>query len=147
MLKLKIYKTKIPSDINIMCATINEILRYLQSACEVISEDTLFEVKVILNELILNAIKHGNQEMGDRFVKIAAAVTKSGRMFLVIEDEGQGYDYKCIAKNAVNSLGDEDSCEMKVSGRGLIIVANLSEKLRLNKKGNRIVILKRLLYE
>ena len=56
------FKTKIPSDINIMCPTIKEILFYLKDTFVTVSEDTHFEIKVILNELILNAIRHGNKE-------------------------------------------------------------------------------------
>ena len=62
-----------------------------------------FELKVILNELILNAIKHGNKNEFSKKVKISVSISKSGYVFFLIEDEGEGYDYKCKLMNNVIS--------------------------------------------
>lgn len=144
MLKFKIHRTKIPSNINIICPTINEIFCYLRDAYGVISEDIEFEIKVVLNELILNAIKHGNKENSNKYVKIAVAINSENQLLLIIEDEGQGYNSDCLLENTICSIEDIDLCEMKVSGRGLMIVKNLCDKVKINKKGNRIIILKKL---
>lgn len=138
------YKTKIPSDINNICPAIGEILCYLGNAYGAVQDDIAFEVKVILNELILNAIRHGNKEDCNKYVKIEASITKKNNLLLIIEDEGQGYDHSQLFNKESYSITDIDLCDLKVSGRGLLIVTNLCDKVRFNKKGNRIIVLKKL---
>jgi serine/threonine-protein kinase RsbW len=102
-----------------------------------------FELKVILNELIINAIKHGNNSDVSKKVKTSITISKSGFVFIIIEDEGEGYDYKCRVRNkdiAVN----EDFCDLKETGRGIVIVSNLCDKIKFNKKGNKVIVMKRL---
>jgi serine/threonine-protein kinase RsbW len=145
LVKLKMYKTKIPSDINIICPTIYDILCYISDNFGSVSDDTEFEIKVVLNELILNAIKHGNREIKGNFVKIAVAITEENKILIIVEDEGQGYNYSYLLNDEPCPVNDADLLEMKVSGRGLLIVTNLCERVRFNKKGNRIMIVKKLI--
>lgn len=144
MKTLKTYLCKIPSNVDCLCSAVKDIIAYLNDTYGTIDESVLFEVKVILNELILNAIKHGNKECCEKLVKISAGVTMDERAFIIIEDEGDG----CLDLSGFN----EDRCRdepidffnLKETGRGIIIVNSLCDRVKFNKKGNKIVILKKL---
>jgi len=142
--KLKGFSCNVPGSISNVREAVEEVICYLQNIYGSIEECTLFELKVILNELILNAIKHGIREDDSKYVKIAASLTKDGCAVLTVEDEGEGYDYRCVI-NRNNTVQDlMDICNAKETGRGILIVKNLCDSIRFNKKGNRIIVVKKL---
>ena len=145
MKTLKSYKNKIPSDIKAVCVTINEIIEFFQSNLGPISEYNLFELKVILNELIINAVKHGNKCDPLKFVSIDAGICPQNYVYMVVEDQGEGYDYKSMA-SCENSDTYSEGClfDLKETGRGILIVKSLCENVKFNEKGNKIVVFKKI---
>lgn len=143
MLKLLKYQNEIPSDIAYICGLITNMLTFIEDDFGPINDCTQFELKVILNELILNAIKHGNKCDISKKVKVSINLTKRGCVFFLIEDEGEGYDYNCRIKNKNIDI-KEDFCDLKETGRGIIIVSNICDKIRFNRKGNKVIVLKKL---
>lgn len=139
-----VYNCKIPGNINNVSCVVKDVVQCLQSVYGFIEECTLFELKVILNELILNAIKHGNKEDDSKFVKILVGLTKKDNAILLIEDCGKGFNYRCLMEMDQNDCIFDDICEMKETGRGILIVKNLSDRMKFNGKGNRVVIVKKL---
>ena len=97
----------------------------------------MFEIKVILNELLQNAIRHGNKEDSSKEVKIRAGIDNSF-VYFIIEDEGKGFDINCNGQ----SESFMDICDLKENGRGILIVKNLCDRVKYNSKGNKIVVLK-----
>lgn len=138
------FNTKIPSDTNYICDTVAHILSFFEEIRGSLDECTLFELKVILNELLVNAIKHGNGCDASKAVTITAAVAKGGYACFQIEDEGGGYECRVPAK-ASQTIGDiTDLCDLKETGRGLLIVSNLCDQIRFNRRGNKVVVLKKI---
>jgi serine/threonine-protein kinase RsbW len=138
------YKKEIPSDVNSMCELISGILTYVDDTYGKINDCVRFELKVILNELILNAIKHGNRNELSKKVKISVSILKSGYVLFLIEDEGEGYDYNCKLKKNVIVEIEEDCYDLKETGRGIHIVSNLCDKIKYNRKGNKVIALKKI---
>lgn len=142
--KLKGFNCKVAGDIKNVRQVVHDVICHLQHIYGAIEECTLFELKVILNELVLNAIKHGIKEDAGKHVRIAAGLTRDGSAVLMVEDEGEGYDYRCIIDKNKTAQDFINICDAKETGRGLLIVKNLCDRVRCNKKGNRIVVVKRL---
>lgn len=140
----KAYRCKIHGCISEVGAAVRDVLNHLQNTYGLIDDCMLFELKVILNELVLNAVKHGNQEDENKLVNIVSGVNRSGEFILLVEDEGTGYDYRCVQDR--NKLCEDfpELCNIREAGRGLMIVRSLCDKIYFNKKGNRIVIVKKL---
>jgi serine/threonine-protein kinase RsbW len=138
------YKKEIPSDVNSMCELISGILTFVDDTYGKINDCVRFELKVILNELILNAIKHGNRNELSKKVKISVSILKSGYVLFLIEDEGEGYDYNCKLKKNVIVEIEDDCCDLKETGRGIHIVSNLCDKIKYNRKGNKVIALKKI---
>lgn len=141
---LDVYSKAIPSRVEIVRGIVGEIIQYLLEHCKTIHEDVLFELKVILNELILNAIIHGNKENKDKLVEINAGITKSNYLVLAISDEGEGYDYNSCLKRCEKNVDAFSWCDMEEKGRGIQIVRGLCDNIRFNKEGNEIYIVKNL---
>jgi len=95
---LKVYSKAIPSRIEIVSGIVSEIIQNVLESCKTIHDDILFELRVILHELIINAIIHGNKENKDKLVEINAGITNGKRLVLVVSDEGEGYDYNSYLK-------------------------------------------------
>jgi serine/threonine-protein kinase RsbW len=141
---LKIYSCKISGDVSIVIYVVNDIIRRLQNTYGPIEEYTLFELKVILNELILNAIKHGNKNDCSKPIKVLAGLTKSDNAVVLVEDSGKGFDYNCIMNSNQDGSEIDDICNLKETGRGILIVKNLSNRMKYNYKGNRVIVIKKL---
>ena len=135
-----IYSSNISSELSNVRFVVWELINCLQHNCGELCEEVLFDLKVILNEVLINAILHGNRGDESKRVKIDAGITEKGDVFLVIEDEGTGYDFDEIcAKHKSAAANLDDIIE---SGRGIMIVKGLCDKIKVNKKGNKIAILK-----
>lgn len=136
----KVYRTVLGGSLKDFAIVIDTILKNLEKIFVDLDDCTHFEIKVILNELLVNAIKHGSNFDPDKNIRIASAIVNYKYFFLIIEDEGSGYCYDKIY------IQDEE-CKidnMLECGRGLIIVKSLCDRIKLNKKGNKIYILKKL---
>lgn len=139
------YSCIIASKFDNVSSAVSDITYYLKDVYGQIEECNLFEIKVILNELILNAIKHGNKCDCSKNVKVTAGITRSEHAFFMITDEGSGYDYQCMLEKPQFCLDDfTDICDIKETGRGIMIVKNLTEKLKFNRKGNKVLVIKKL---
>lgn len=134
---LKLCDLRIKSELCNVCNTVNKIVDFILECHGPLKEDVLFEIKVILNELLQNAIRHGNNEDSSKQVKIRAGIDNSF-VYFIIEDEGKGFDINCYGQteDLINI------CEMKENGRGILIVKNLCDRVKYNSKGNKIVVLK-----
>ena len=111
------------SDINNVKMTVEEILDSIKN---IVNENTFFNTKVILNELIINSILHGNQRDKNKQVIINLLINNSC-VTIEVSDEGTGNFYK------KKTCGEYDFCE---SGRGLMLVEGLSDKLEVS--GNKV---------
>jgi len=138
----RFYYVKFASDIGNIGSVINEILCRL-SCLNGVDDAFVFETKVILNELIVNAVKHGNNCSSNKSVKVSVSVINDQYLLFAIQDEGEGCPH-----NYAESDGRPDNinncCSLLESGRGIVVVKCLCEKLKFNKKGNRVLVLKRI---
>ena len=81
-----------------------------------LSDDYIFKIRLILDELIVNSYKHGNNKDFDKTIDVVIMVNKDSCM-IKVKDEGEGIYYqKCTDK-----LADH--------GRGIHLVKNLSDNL------------------
>jgi serine/threonine-protein kinase RsbW len=107
------------------------------------SEDDVFEARVILNELVHNSIKHAcSSRTGIIFIDISIKIINGCKLYIAVEDSGDGYDYQIILDRCEKQAKQTDC--FKESGRGIMIVKGLCDRLVFNKKGNKIAILKYL---
>ena len=118
-----VVEKRVNSDIRCGRRLIDDILRNIEG---ILDPDIFFNTKLILNELMINSVIHGNCGDLDKMINIKVYINKS-RVIIEVSDEGSGICYD------LKDCGEFDYLE---SGRGLMLVEGLSDKL--NVEGNTV---------
>ena len=100
------------------------------------SERAIFGMRLALEEVLTNAVRHGNQGDASKTVKVEARVTDEAAEFS-IEDEGEGF-----VPEAVPDCTDEANL-MRPGGRGVMLIKAYMTDVRYNDRGNRVTLVKR----
>jgi serine/threonine-protein kinase RsbW len=102
-----------------------------------VNEDTLFDIRLCVEEVVRNAIQHGSLDGSNAKVRIRYGI--SGGVFTIeVEDQGAGFDHG----NVPDPTREENI--MKGGGRGVYLVRHLMDKVEYNDKGNRVKLTKRI---
>lgn len=132
----------IKHDIKYLACLIKTVLNAIQAE-QFVSEDTLFEIKVILNELITNAICHGNNCEDDKRTYVKVKVLNGSYLYVCVKDEGCGFNHKLDLQELYSHV-DEKNKSFCEHGRGLLIVEQLSDRVKFNRFSNKVSIIKSL---
>jgi anti-sigma regulatory factor (Ser/Thr protein kinase) len=127
--KKYILKESYPSDQKKRKDIIDSLCRKI-AASSVRMAITAEELYLSLDEAITNAMEHGNRWDPRKTVDVTVT-TDSKNMYIVISDQGRGFDTKDIKA----SLNNRDILSSR--GRGIYII-NQFCKISWNKKGNQI---------
>jgi serine/threonine-protein kinase RsbW len=142
---LRVFYASISGDFNKFESTVRDVIKCLMTRNCTIMENTLFEIRVILNELITNAYKHGNKGDFRKHITVRAGMIRGEYALFAVEDEGEGYDYRLIFEEIAKRQNDRLLfCNVRENGRGLMIVNCLCDKMNFNKSGNKVTVLKKL---
>ena len=93
----------------------------------------LFGCRLALEEVLVNAIKHGNANDPAKSVEIHCRIGND-RVIVEIEDEGPGF-----APENVPDPTDEENLE-KPSGRGIMLMRAFMTRVEYVGKGNRVLL-------
>lgn len=124
------YKGSVCSDLELIKKFIDEILNKLQKTVD--NKDALFDIRLILNELVINSVLHGNAEVYTKCVKLRLEI-KGKKIRIEVVDEGEGIDF---------DIKSYDPGILKCGGRGLVLVKGLSDELYIDK--NKIIAIKEI---
>lgn len=124
------YDGTVCSDLDMVRNFVDEILKKLNYIIN--NNDIMFDIRLILNELVINGVFHGNNCISSKCVKLSLEV-KENKITIQVEDEGHGieYDFKTY-----------DPTDLKSCGRGLVIVNGLSDEFYIQK--NRVTAIKHI---
>jgi len=123
-----IYQRSICSDLEDIKIAMQDVINKLRNIIN--DEDLIFDIRLILNELVINSAIHGNKCNRDKSVELYLEL-KGNVLKIKIMDEGQGIDYD------IKSYNPE---ELKCCGRGLVIVNGLSDEFHIEK--NKVEVVK-----
>lgn len=124
---------EIPSDPQYIKQASTRVLHSIKELG--LDKDTIFDIKLCLEEAIINAIKYGNKCNKDLTVSISYSFS-DGRFEIAIRDQGKGFDYA----NIPDPRSDKNI--LKHGGRGLFLIRNLMDKVEFNNSGNEIKMVK-----
>ena len=110
---------KIQSNIDEVKYVVEDILLNIQND---LTENIIFNTKLILNELIIKGVIHGNHKDISKYLYINVLI-KNNCIIIEVSDEGLGIVYKH------KTFGEYDYDD---SGRGLMLVEGLSDKFKVN---------------
>jgi len=115
------------STMNNIDAVCEEASHYLRSAVDGI-EKQLFTINLVIREGLTNAVRHGNTNDPGKIVRFELSIIKKEMIKMMIEDEGDGFDWREQRKK--NLSDDQDH------GRGIIIMETYFSRYSYNEKGN-----------
>lgn len=87
--------------------------------------------KLVLRELLNNAIEHGNYNIAERPVLCNIDYIGDKRFKISVQDEGKGFDFN----NLVMALPDNPR---QIRNRGYALINAFSDQIDFNDKGNRV---------
>ncbi|HEX8323655.1 MAG TPA: ATP-binding protein [Tepidisphaeraceae bacterium] len=100
------------------------------------NSDSVFAIKLSLEEAVVNAIKHGNKLDASKRVYVEALVGPD-QVELTIEDEGPGF-----SRNEVPDPTSPENIE-KCSGRGILLIEAYMTSVDWSQDGRRMHMVKR----
>lgn len=127
-------KFVIPSDLSrsreVQTRILDEVMKYKYNS------DSLFAIKLSLEEAMVNAVKHGNKFDERKHVYIEALVGPS-QTEVIVEDEGPGFD-----RGIVPDPTAPENLE-KCSGRGILLIEAYMSSAAWSNNGRRLHMVKR----
>ncbi len=140
----RLYSRRINSDAAAVCREVNVILDRIDRLSH-LSDDDQFDVKVILSELLQNAIRHGNDMDQAKMIALDVTLDDQDTLEISVQDEGLGFDIeRVLSQKRVKSVEAEDVFALDEFGRGLLIIESLCDTVCRNDRGNRITIRKQM---
>ncbi len=121
----------IASSVNRAVELIGKVIEQLEQ--HQWSEKKVFGIHLVLEEALMNAIKHGNQGDESKLVATEFELTES-RFRARITDEGSGFKISEVP---------DPTCEENVglpTGRGLAMIRNYIDEVEYSEKGNSLLI-------
>jgi serine/threonine-protein kinase RsbW len=99
-------------------------------------EQSVFAIRLALEEALVNAAKHGNKLDPKKTVHVEAKVSGKSTE-IVIEDQGKGFDR--------SSVPDPCCTEnlLKCSGRGILLMEAYMDKVQYTRGGRRLRMVKK----
>ena len=115
---------------------VNDLIGQLFRRTE-LAADEIWELKLALHELGINAIEHGNKMNPDKQVRISCHIFED-RLEFDIEDEGEGFDFGTLPN---------PTCEegiVKNRGRGIFLVSQLVNEIKYENNGSKVRMIRYL---
>ena len=104
------YKGSVCSDLDLIKNFVDNILNKLDSVVD--NKETIFDIRLIMNELVINGVFHGNQCINNKQVDLGVDILDN-KIIIRVKDEGTGIDFDFSTYNPL---------ELRCSGRGLVLV-------------------------
>lgn len=93
--------------------------------------DTRFSLRLAMDEALINAIVHGNQNLEEKEVTVTAEYDRN-QISVTVSDEGEGFDRQQLYDPR------EEPYLQNANGRGVFLIRQFTHNMRFNEKGNAI---------
>lgn len=95
--------------------------------------DETHRAKLLINEVVVNAAKHGNRFDAGKQVLLDIDVCDH-RVDIRVEDEGEGFDPEAVPDpRTTQNLHREH-------GRGLLLIESLADEMNIEQEGRRVCV-------
>jgi serine/threonine-protein kinase RsbW len=132
------YEWHIKSNTAHVPPLVREVLAYVNRRFDNLTQEEHGDIKLVLNELMFNAVLHGNRADESKQVRVSLTTTRK-LVCISIEDEGPGFD----SEAALLNMRREDSLRME-TGRGMALASALADEVTYSQDGRRVTFLKRI---
>lgn len=135
MFKVKVSENKIECGFSSEMHHIDRVIR----ECQVffhqlkVAESGFANLKLILREVLNNAVEHGNRLISKKSVTCNIEYLGSRRFKIVARDKGKGFSHRDISWEVPEDPG-------QVRNRGLTLVNSYSDEIKFNESGNQVTV-------
>lgn len=98
--------------------------------------EAVFAVRLALDEALVNAVKHGNQNDPNKTVHVDFEIDDQ-RLIIQVEDQGVGF----VPDELPDPTAEENLS--RPNGRGVMLMRAYMTDVDFNKQGNRVILTKR----
>lgn len=130
----KVFSCQIQSDLSLKTPLMEQILTILRGRGFLDQEDEVWS-RLCLDEVLINAIKHGNNEDKAKKVTISLFIDKD-IWAIRVEDEGEGFSPKDVPTTASKEYYELDH------GRGILLMQNYMDEIWYFDRGTRVQLKK-----
>lgn len=102
-----------------------------------IDEDTQWDIRLALDECVMNAFEHGNEQNVDRPISVSYLIKQDSAVFKIL-DNGGGFAYESLPDPTLKKNIFFEH------GRGVYITRKIMDEVSFNETGNEITITKKL---
>jgi len=120
-----------PSSMALVEAAVQDVKLFVARHLGAAAAEPGTSLAVVLREMLINAVEHGNFNRYSRRVQCRVEVLADGLVAMAVEDEGDGFDWRRLDL----SLPPDPR---QVRKRGLPLISAYSRHLTFNAKGNRV---------
>ena len=128
-------KFQVISDLANVQKVSEQVLSFLKPLS--LSEAALFDIRLCLEEALINAMKYGNALRKDLEVELEVEGSPE-EVRITVQDQGPGFDVKKL-----KDCTQEENL-YRNHGRGVYLMHQLMDEVRYNEKGNRLLMVKAL---
>ena len=134
------FELKFPSTLEDARDTSVKALKFIKNSLPAANSDDMDDLRLILCELLYNAVIHSNNKDMNKNVYISVKIDEN-EIVAVIKDEGKGFDFnKLLSKITI----DDPISLFEENGRGIRLVMKLADNVKFEDRGSRIIFLKRV---
>lgn len=123
----------VPNDLRAVKQPEEMILRQLGSCCY--SEESVFAIKLALEEALTNGVKHGNCSDPSKRLTVRFCI-RPDRAVIMVRDEGNGF-----CPDTIPDPTAEENLQ-RPNGRGIMLMNAYMTSVRYNPQGNEVWLLK-----
>ena len=116
---------------------VTKAIFFLRSAVPSLTIEEQSDLKLVLSELLHNAVVHGNKSDTNKNVRLYVEI-EDGMVVGWVADEGSGFNYVELLEH----IDDEDL--LNECGRGIRLVYSLTDRVDFSISGNAIRFYKRV---
>ena len=124
----------IPSKLNAAQEAENKLLE--EVAKHAYSEESIFAIKLAVEEALNNAVKHGNGFDSNKTINLTFRVGPDEAV-VTVTDQGNGFDPEALADPTA-----EENLH-KPTGRGIMLMRAYMDEVRFNERGNQVHMVKK----
>ncbi len=124
---------QVPSVLSEVQKASEKVLGFLRPLA--LSEAFLFDIRLCLEEALINAMKYGNKLREDLAVRLEAEYDQD-EVRIRVEDQGEGFEPGSLRRCT------EGENLLRNSGRGVYLIHQLMDKVVYSPKGNSVLMVK-----
>lgn len=127
---------EVPSALEEIAGATRRVFDFFSDAG--LSESDRFDLRLSFEEILINAMKHGNGYRKELPVRVTLSMADDGELKIAVQDQGKGFD---VSRVKDPTIGDNIEA---YSGRGVYLVKHLMDRMEYLAGGTRVEISKRL---